>query len=101
MHPISFGTDGWRAVVADTFTFDNVRLVSDAIAVAARTLKPPSDIDASSLIVGFDRRFLSREFAGLVAESLSAAGYRVLLSDRATPSQTISFTALHRKLLGG
>lgn len=100
-HPISFGTDGWRAVIADTFTFDNVRLVSDAIAVAARTLKPPAGIDANALIVGFDRRFLSREFAALVAESLRAAGYRVLLSDRPTPSQTISFTARHRKLLGG
>src|SRR5687768_13871881 len=98
---ITFGTDGWRAVIADTFTFENVRRVSDAIAVAARTVKPPPDIDANSLIVGFDRRFLSREFAVVVAESLRAAGYRVLLSDRPTPSQTVSFTARHRKLLGG
>jgi len=100
-HPITFGTDGWRAVIADAFTFDNVRLVSDAIAVAARTLRPPDDIDRNALAVGFDRRFLSREFAAAVAESLRAAGYRVLLSDRPTPSQTISFTARHRKLLGG
>jgi phosphomannomutase len=99
--PISFGTDGWRAVIAESFTFENVRRVSDAIAVAARALQPPADIDANSLLVGFDRRFLSREFAGVVAESLSAAGYRVLLSDRPTPSQTVSFTARHRKLLGG
>jgi phosphomannomutase len=99
--PITFGTDGWRAVIADSFTFDNVRLVSDAIAVAARTLKPPAEIDANTLAVGFDRRFLSREFAAAVAESLRGAGYAVLLSDRPTPSQTISFTARHRKLLGG
>jgi phosphomannomutase len=98
---ISFGTDGWRAVIAETFTFENVRRVADAIAVAARGLKPPADIDTNALIVGFDRRFLSREFAGVVAESLRAAGYRVLLSDRPTPSQTISFTAKHRKVLGG
>ncbi|MBV8516287.1 MAG: phosphoglucomutase/phosphomannomutase family protein [Acidobacteria bacterium] len=98
---ISFGTDGWRAVIAETFTFDNVRRVADAIAVAARGLKPPDDIDANALLVGFDRRFLSREFAGVVAEALRAAGYRVLLSDRPTPSQTISFTAKHRKVLGG
>src|SRR5687768_13217046 len=98
---ITFGTDGWRAVIADTFTFENVRRVSDAIAVAARTVKPPPDIDANSLIVGFDRRFLSREFAVVVGESLRAAGYRVLLSDRPTPSQTVSFTARHRRLLGG
>jgi phosphomannomutase len=99
--PIIFGTDGWRAVIAETFTFDNVRLVSDAIAVAARTLHPPDGVDRNALTVGFDRRFLSREFAQAVAESLRSAGYRIVLSDRATPSQTISFTARHRRLLGG
>jgi phosphomannomutase len=99
--PISFGTDGWRAVIAESFTFDNVRLVSDAIAVAARTLRPPQGIDSNTLAVGFDRRFLSREFAVAVAESLRGAGFRVILSDRPTPSQTISFTARHRGILGG
>jgi phosphomannomutase len=98
---ITFGTDGWRAVTADQFTFANVRRVADAVAVAGRTLKPPAGIDANALLVGYDRRFLSREFAAVVAESLRAAGYRVILSDRATPSQTISFTARHRGVLGG
>ena len=98
---ITFGTDGWRAVIADGFTFDNVRRVSDAIAVAARTLQPPDGIDRNALVVGFDRRFLSREFASLVAETLKAAGFRVVLSNAPTPSQTISFTAWRRKLLGG
>ena len=100
-HPITFGTDGWRAVIAEGFTFESVRLVSDAIAVAARTLKPPAEIDANTLAVGYDRRFLSREFAAVVAESLQSAGYHVLLSDRPTPSQTMSFTARHRRILGG
>ncbi len=99
--PIVFGTDGWRAVIAEHYTFDNVRLVADAIAVAARTLRPPAEIDADALIVGFDRRFLSREFAAVVAECLRGAGFRAILSDRPTPSQTISFTARHRKVLGG
>jgi phosphomannomutase len=98
---ITFGTDGWRAVIADGFTFDNVRRVSDAIAVAARTLEPPDGIDRNALVLGFDRRFLSREFASLVAESLKASGFRVVLSNAPTPSQTISFTAWRRKLLGG
>jgi phosphomannomutase len=98
---ISFGTDGWRAVIADGFTFDNVRRVSDAIAVAARGLEPPPGVDRNALVVGFDRRFLSREFAAVVAETLRAAGYRVVLANAPTPSQTISFTAHHRKLLGG
>ncbi len=99
--PITFGTDGWRAVIADGFTFDNVRRVSDAIAVAARTLQPPDGIDRNALVVGFDRRFLSREFATLVAETLRDGGFRVVLSTAPTPSQTISFTAWRRKLLGG
>jgi phosphomannomutase len=98
---ITFGTDGWRAVIADGFTFDNVRRVSDAIAVAARTLQPPEGIDRNALVVGFDRRFLSRELAALVADTLKASGFRVVLSSAPTPSQTISFTAWRRKLLGG
>jgi phosphomannomutase len=98
---ITFGTDGWRAVIADGFTFDNVRRVSDAIAVAARTLLPPEGIDRNTLVVGFDRRFLSREFASVVAETLKTNGFRVILSNAPTPSQTISFTAWRRKLLGG
>ena len=101
MFEITFGTDGWRAVIADGFTFDNVRRVSAAIAVAARTLDPPKGVDRNSLVVGYDRRFLSREFAQLVAETLRSAGYRVLLSNAPTPSQTISFTAAKRKVLGG
>lgn len=101
MSDIVFGTDGWRAVIAEQFTFDNVRLVADAIAVAARTMKPPADVDANTLVVGHDRRFQSLEFAGTVAESLRAAGYDVLMSDRPTPSQTISFTARQRRILGG
>jgi len=99
--PITFGTDGWRAVIADGFTFDNVRRVSEAIAVAARTLEPPDGIDRNALVVGFDRRFLSREFAALVAETLQEAGFWVVLSKAPTPSQTISYTAWRRKLLGG
>jgi len=98
---ITFGTDGWRAVIADTFTFDNVRRVSDAIAVAARTLQPPAGVDRNALVVGFDRRFLSRDFAVAAADSLKSAGFRVILSNEPTPSQTISFAAAHRKVLGG
>jgi phosphomannomutase len=98
---IVFGTDGWRAVVADQFTFDNVRRVADAIGVAARTFRPPSHVDSNTLIVGFDRRFQARDFALIVAESLRSAGYRVVMSDTPTPSQTISFTALQMKALGG
>lgn len=98
---ITFGTDGWRDVIADNFTFDNVRRVAAAIASAARTFDPPDGIDRNTLIAGFDRRFLSREFAKAAAEVLSDGGFRVVMSDRPTPSQTISFTARNRKVLGG
>src|SRR5687768_5942864 len=98
---IQFGTDGWRAVIGDQFTFDNVRKVTAAIAVAARGFDAPKEIDRNALVVGYDRRFLSREFAEAAAEVLRGGGYRVLLSDSPTPSQTISFTAHARKLLGG
>jgi phosphomannomutase len=98
---IHFGTDGWRAVIADQYTFENVRLVTDAIAVAARDLQPPPEVDRNLLVVGHDRRFLSREFAETVSERLRASGYRVLLSNAPTPSQCISFTAHHRRALGG
>ncbi|MEA2464343.1 MAG: hypothetical protein QOJ98_2090, partial [Acidobacteriota bacterium] len=101
MSDITFGTDGWRAVIAEQFTFQNARRVADAVAVAGRTLRPPQGIDRNALVVGYDRRFLSREFAGVVGEALKAAGYHVIFSDRPTPSQTISFTARHRSVLGG
>lgn len=99
--PITFGTDGWRAVIAEQFTFENVRRVSRAIAVAARTLEPPAGIDRNTLVVGYDRRFLSREFAEAAAEVLRESGYKVLMSSQPAPSQTVSFTAAHRKVLGG
>ena len=51
---ISFGTDGWRAVIADGFTFDNVRCVTGAVAVAARGLQPPPDVDRNALVVGYE-----------------------------------------------
>jgi len=98
---ITFGTDGWRDVIAGNFTFDNVRRVAAAVAAAARTFHPPDGIDRNTLIAGYDRRFLSREFAQAAAEVLRDCGYRVILSDRPTPSQTISFTARNRKVLGG
>lgn len=98
---IQFGTDGWRAVIGDGFTFDNVRRVARAIGVGAREMDAPAHIDRNALVVGYDRRFLSREFAEEVAGVLRASGFRVLLSDAPTPSQTVSFTAWNRKLLGG
>lgn len=100
-HDIHFGTDGWRAVIGDGFTFETVRLVARAIGVAARGFAPPPGIDRNALVVGYDRRFLSREFARVAAEELAAAGYAVQLSASPLPSQAVSYTAWKRKVLGG
>lgn len=98
---IRFGTDGWRAVIADSFTFENVRRVAAAIAVGVRTLEPPAGIDRNALIVGYDRRFLSREFARAAADELARGGYRVLLSAGPTPSQTVAHAAKAMRVVGG
>ena len=100
-YDIQFGTDGWRAVIADGYTFENVRLVSNAIAVAARELEAPEGVDRNRLVVGFDRRFLSADFAKTVAEVLRDSGYEVILSTAPSPSQTISYSAVRLKALGG
>ncbi len=100
-HDIKFGTDGWRAVIADGFTFANVRIIADAIGVAARDFPAPDHVDHNLLIVGYDRRFLSEEFAQEVALTLSKSGFDILLSSAPTPSQTISFSVKHRAALGG
>lgn len=98
---IVFGTDGWRAVIADGFTFASVRRVAEAIGVAAKTMFAPEDVTRDRLIVGYDRRFLSQDFAQEAALVLSRSGFDVALSEVPTPSQAISWAAAHRKVLGG
>ena len=74
--PIHFGTDGWRAVISDTFTFDNLRILSQAIADAVASGswsngETPEDIDPHKMVVGFDTRFLSDRYATDVARVLA------------------------------
>lgn len=87
--PIRFGTSGWRAVIADDFTFANVRLVVAAIAehVRNRTRTP-------KLIVGHDTRFFSEEFARAAAEVLHVRGVRVFLCDGPVPTPAIAYEIL-------
>ncbi len=84
---IAFGTDGWRAVIGDTYTFANVERVARALAtmLANRGADGP-------VLVGYDRRFLSERFAEHAAEVLAGAGQRTLLFDRAVPTPIVSFT---------
>jgi phosphomannomutase len=94
---IKFGTDGWRAIIADDFTFDNVRRVAGAI--ASYVLKHE---DASrGLIVGYDTRFLSPLFAMRAAEVLADAGIPAKLADDYVPTPAVSFAVRSIGAAGG
>ena len=96
---IRFGTSGWRAIISDEFTFDNVRLVTQAI---ANYLKQSSAASRQlSVIVGYDTRFLSKEFAQTCAEVLAANKIEVLLCDRDVPTPVISYHIIKNNLAGG
>lgn len=93
---IAFGTDGWRAVMAREFTFDNVALVAQAI---ADHVNGTGKADRG-IIVGYDARFLSEQFAALVADVLSANGIPALVPDRDTPTPVVAYTIRARDLAG-
>ena len=94
---IKFGTDGWRGVIADDFTFDNVRRVAGAI--AAYVLKHE---DAQrGVIVGYDTRFASQHAARVAAKTLAGAGIPVKLADDYTPTPAISYAVKTRQAAGG
>jgi phosphoglucomutase len=82
---ITFGTSGWRAILADDFTFANVRLVTQAIA---------SELQSAGLgglvLVGYDPRFMAEKFAAVCAEELSRCGFEVHLTNRDTPTPALS-----------
>ena len=96
---IKFGTDGWRGVIAKEFTFE--RLVHVA-PIAAQILEETyGSADKKHLvIVGYDRRFLSEEFAQATAEAVQQAGFDVLLSNTFAPTPAFSWAAYHRQALG-
>jgi len=93
---IKFGTDGWRGVIADDFTFANVRRFSDAIAQYVCEESDP----AKGLVVGYDTRFLSAEFAKHTSETVAAWGIPVLLADSATPTPAVSYAVVARQTAG-
>ena len=97
MTDIHFGTDGWRAMIADDFTFENVRLVAQA---TAEWLKRDRVAD-QGVVVGYDTRFLSGSFAAAVAEVMAANGIRTALSSTFLPTPALSYTVLDRTAGGG
>jgi len=93
---IHFGTDGWRGLIADDFTFANVALCSQGL---ANYVKARGTAD-QGLVVGYDTRFLSREFAETVARVCAGNGIKVYLSRKAAPTPVISFNVLHHQAAG-
>ncbi len=91
---IGFGTDGWRAVIADTFTFSNLRLIAQAVADAIN--KQRSGSRQPSVVVGYDTRFLSDRFAMETARVLAANGIITWLTRSDAPTPAISFNVKHR-----
>ncbi len=92
---IKFGTDGWRGIIAHDFTFANVSLVAQATMDYLRNRK----LSGKGLIIGYDRRFLSREFAWRVAEVAAGNGIKVMLANKFTPTPAVSW-AVHDRQAG-
>lgn len=94
---INFGTDGWRAVISDTFTFANLRLVAQAMAdyILEENSSDPS------VVIGFDTRFLSDRYAADVARVMAANGIQAWLARADTPTPAISYAVVHKKATAG
>ncbi len=93
---IKFGTDGWRAIIAEDYTFENVRVCAQAV---ARYLLDRGT-EKQGLVIGYDTRFSSEHFAAAVAEVAAANGIKALLNDRFAPTPVVSWSILDRKAAG-
>ena len=93
---IRFGTDGWRAIIADDFTFDNVRLCTQGVV----QYMLQQGLGQRGLVVGFDTRFASEDFARTVAETAAGGGVKVFLCDRPAPTPTVTYNIVDRRAGG-
>lgn len=94
---IKFGTSGWRAVIADQFTFDNVILVTQAICDLLKKNKETNN----GILISNDTRFMGDEFKKVAAQVVASNGIKVFLTERDTPTPVIAFEIVRRKLNGG
>ncbi|MBD2529189.1 phosphoglucomutase/phosphomannomutase family protein [Nostoc flagelliforme FACHB-838] len=96
---IKFGTDGWRGVIGEEFTFERLALVTP---VAAKVLYDTyfSTVGSRTIIVGYDRRFMAEDFARAVADTVTAVGFDVLLSESYAPTPAYSWAAKQLNALG-
>ena len=99
---IKFGTDGWRGLIADDFTFANVRIAAEAIAAYIHARKGSAQEDPSKgICIGYDTRFGSKDFAHACAEVVAATGIPVLLANAVTPTPALSWGVRERGAAGG
>ena len=94
---IKFGTDGWRGIIADDFTFDNVRRVAGAIASYVLNHEEPG----RGVVVGYDTRFASQRAARVAAEVIAGAGIAIKLANDYTPTPAISLAVKNMRAAGG
>lgn len=99
IHPIKFGTDGWRGVIAADFTFERVARVAPLAAQILKEVYGPTT-GSNTVVVGYDRRFLSEQFAETVANTVQAIGFDVLLSECYAPTPAFSWAAKQMNALG-
>lgn len=95
-YKIKFGTDGWRGEIAKNYTFENLRRCAQGFASYMVKLGKKGE----TIVVGYDKRFQSENFALAAAEVLAGNGLRVLLTDGATPTPVISYSVVHHKAAG-
>src|ERR1043166_3547887 len=96
---IKFGTDGWRAVIAEDFTFANLDRVSQATADYWAAHPVPGT--QKKIIVGYDRRFFSDQFGQRTAEIFAGNGFHVVLTPTPTPTPSVSFAVKQQRAVGG
>src|SRR5688500_14194586 len=94
---IVFGTDGWRARIAEEYTFDAVRICAQAVAEWVQS----EGGSERGVVIGYDRRFASEHFAAAAAEVVTANGVRVHMSSTAAPTQSFAWATLRRKATAG
>src|SRR5262245_56065194 len=95
--PIKFGTDGWRGIIADTFTFENVRIAAQAAADYFTTVEGTEP----NVFIGYDDQFLSSQFAHAAAEVVAGNGLHAVMLNRAFPTPYVSFEVRRRRFAGG
>src|SRR6185369_16864895 len=97
MSTIKFGTDGWRAVIAEDFTFANVDRVAQA--TADYWAADPFSTSDKKVVIGYDRRFLSDQFARRTAEVFAANDFDVVLTSKPTPTPAVSYAVKAHKAI--